>query len=314
MGKKLQQFIWFEKHRPQQLNDVSLNKEHKKAFSQYLKDGQLPHLILDGPAGSGKTTIANILISGIPCIVRALNASGKEDRSIDTMQTIVKAFAGSVPPKGKIKIVFMDEADGMKGDAQESLKNIMETYSASTRFIMTCNNFDKMIDPIKSRCVRFTFDQFPERKVVNLCQGILEKEEIEGVSAEDLKELVNKFYPDIRSIINNLQNACSSGKFNPKAVKELQADPKVVCDLLLKGHVLSIRKSVAGLTNFEFIYKYFFNEFLKDNGTPQQKEEMVYAIGESCRYSIVVPDREIEFISCCLQIMGALEVTPDFSK
>ena len=311
---KLGSYIWFEKYRPQTLKDLSLNKEHRVAFKAYVKDKQIPHLLLEGPAGSGKTTISHILMNHIPSSVLMLNASGKEDRSIDTMQTRVKTFAGSQAKKGKLKIVFMDEADGMLGPAQESLKNLMETYNKNCRFILTCNYVDKIIDPIQSRCTRFTFDRFPKRKLVNVCEKILEQEEIDGVSREDINNLINRFYPDMRSIINNLQSACVGGSFNPKAIGSLQVDPEEVTKHIRDGAILSIRQKVAGITNFAFMYKYLFDEFLFSHGSDAEKSEMALAIAESCRYDNTVPDREIEFVGCCINIMGSLGVTPNFNK
>lgn len=311
---KLQSYIWFEKHRPIQLKDVSLNKDHRTAFKSYVADGQIPHLLLEGPAGSGKTTISHILTKEVPCVVLALNASGKEDRSIETMQTRVKQFAASAVKKGKIKIVFMDEADGMLKPAQESLKNLMETYNKNCRFILTCNAVDKIISPIQSRCIRYTFDRFPKRKLLNVCETILSAEDIEDTSRDELNELINRFYPDMRSIVNNLQSACVSGIFNPKAIGSLNADPKAVGEALLSGSLLSIRQQLAGTTDFAFMYKYLFDEFLPANGTGEEKSDMSLAIADSCRYDPTVPDREIEFTACCLNIMGALGIDPDFTK
>ncbi len=311
---KLGSYIWFEKYRPQSLKDVSLNKDHRTAFKGFVADGQIPHLLFEGPAGSGKTTISHILTREVPSTVLTLNASGKEDRSIETMQTKVKQFAASAAKRDKIKIVFMDEADGMLKPAQESLKNLMETYNKNCRFILTCNAVDKIIDPIQSRCIRYTFDRFPKRKLISVCETILDAEGIEDTSREEVTELVDRFYPDMRSIVNNLQAACVSGIFNPKAIGSLNADPKAIANAITKGHLLTIRQLLAGTTDFMFVYKYLFNEFIPEMKSEEEKAEASLAVAESCRYDQVVPDREIEFTACCLGIMDALNVKPNFNK
>lgn len=311
---KLESYIWFEKYRPATFKDMSLDKKHKVAFTQFVKDGQIPHLLLNGPRGSGKTTIAKILMDTIPCITLRLNASGKEDRSMETMQTRVKQFAASMPPKGKIKIVFLDEADGLLSPAQESLQNTLETYNKSCRFIMTCNHVDKIIDTIQSRCMRFDFGRFPKRKVLRLCEDILAKEGIEDTSRDDLSILINRFYPDVRSVINNLQAACVSGRFDIEAIGALSIDPNKVGDAISKGHVLTMRQALAGITNFQFLYKYLIDEFVENNGTDEQKADMIIAIADALAQDGQVPDREINFVSCVLMLMQALEIQPDFSK
>jgi len=310
---KLQSYIWFEKYRPIKLKDVSLNKDHRTAFKKFIKDGEIPHLLLEGPQGSGKTTMAYILMAEIPCVCLTLNASG-QDRGIDTIRGKVKQFAASAVKKGHIKIILFDEADALTADAQTALRNTMETYSKNCRFIMTCNYVDKIIGPLQSRCTRFTFDRFPKRKLVSVCEDILEAEDIEDTSREEIAELINRFYPDMRSVVNNLQSACVSGIFNAKAIGSLNADPKTICEHILAGNILSLRQEVAGTTDFAFMYKYLFDEFMLDNGDADQKADIALAIADSCRYDPSVPDREIEFTACCMNIMASMDITPNFSK
>jgi len=311
--QKIDSFIWYEKHRPSKLKDLSLKKEHQKIFKKFLKDKEIPHLIFAGGAGSGKSTLSNIIINTIPSVVMRLNASGKEDRSIETMQTKVRQFAKTRPPKGKLKIVSLEEASGMLGPAQESLKDTIEANSDTCRFIMTCNHLDKIIDPIKSRCLIFKFEQFPKKKLLTLCENILKKENV-SYTKGDVEKLIDIFYPDIRSVINNLQGASFSGSFDLDTIGSLGVDPISVMDALLKGQVLSIRKLIAGATDYLYLYKYIFNEFIRNNGSQEEKAEMSLAVAESLSMDNQVPDREINFVACCLLIMGILDIKPNFAK
>lgn len=311
---KLESYIWFERYRPSELKDLTLTKGYRASFKKFIEDSEIPHLIFEGPAGSGKTTMSRLLIDKIPSICLTLNASGKEDRSIETMQTKVRMFAGSKVPRGMIKIVFLDEADGMLKPAQESLKNLMEKYNKNCRFILTCNHVDKIISPLQSRCIRFTFDRFPKRKAIKVCSTILASEEIEATN-EQLSSLVDRFYPDMRTIVNNLQAACLNGVFDESAIGSLNVDPAVVAEHIKSGFMLSIRKVCAGTTDFAFLYKYLYDQFLDTlDCDGDVLGEVLFAIGDSNRYDNSVPDRELEFMMCCSGIMTALDVTPNFNK
>lgn len=310
---KIESYIWFEKYRPNTLKELSLSKEHRAAFNSFIKDKQVPHLLLEGPQGSGKTTVAQILTKEIPSVVLSLNASG-EDRGIATVKGKIQRFSSHQPKKDHIKIVFLDEADAITPDAQNALKNTMELYNKSCRFILTCNHVDKINPPIQSRCMKFTFDRFPKRKLVLLCEKILEKEGIENITQDDVSEIIKRFYPDIRSVINNLQAACISGSFNAKAIGLLNADPKLTTDHILSGSIFSIRSQIAGTTDFMYLYRYMFDEFIANNGNDEQKGEIALAVAEALAHDSTVPDREINFIACCINTMYALEISPNFSK
>ena len=308
----LEQFIWFEKYRPRNLNDMSIDPAYKKAFEHYITEKNIPHLLLEGIQGSGKTTTAYIFMKNIPCVTLTLNASGA-DRGIDTIRGKVKTFASSAPPQGKIKVVLLDEADQLTAEAQTALKNTMETYSLSCRFILTCNHVDKIIDPIQSRCIKYTFQRFPKRKLLMVCEEILKKEGITEYTREDVSEVINRFYPDVRSVINNLQSACVSGALNLKSLGALKVDPNVVGQFIKEGKVQSIRQHLAGITSFDFMYKWLWNEFITEYTAEQQA-----AIANEIRYAqsldSTIPDRELNFVCCAVAIMSVLEVDFDFNK
>jgi DNA polymerase III delta prime subunit len=184
----------------------------------------------------------------------------------------------------------------------------METYSANCRFILTCNHVDKVIAPIQSRCIRFNFDQFPKRRVVSLCEKILEKEGIPLPEKEELTALVDRYFPDIRSVVQGLQAACLSGEYNPKALSQVMVDPYEICELVLDGRLMSIRQLVAGVTDFMFIYRFMMDTFIRNIEDPVTQGLMIDAVVDAVRVENVVPDREINFIGCLSGMFEALEV------
>lgn len=309
---RLENFIWFEKYRPQTFDDMSIDKNYKAKFAEYVEAGEIPHLLLAGIQGSGKTTSAYIFMKSIPCVKLVLNASGA-DRGIDTIRGKIKQFAASEPPAGKIKIVLLDEADAITAEAQNALKNTMETYSGSCRFILTCNHVDKVIAPIQSRCTRYTFDRFPKRKLINLCESILAKENVTEFVREDVLEVINRFYPDVRSVINNLQSACVSGSLNLKSLGSLKVDPTEVGELIKQGRIQSIRQHLAGTMSFDFMYRWLWNEFISQF-TDEQQANIAYVIKDAQVAEPTIPDRELNFVVCCIGIMTALGVDYTFNK
>jgi len=309
---RLTNFIWFEKYRPQTFEDMSIDKNYKAKFGEYVEAGQIPHLLLAGIQGSGKTTSAYIFMHLIPCVKLVLNASGA-DRGIETVRGKIKLFAGSEPPAGKIKIILLDEADSITPEAQFALKNTMETYSDSCRFILTCNHVDKIIAPIQSRCTRFTFDRFPKRKLLNLCESILAKEGVTEFVRDDVLEVINRFYPDVRSVINNLQSACVSGALNLKSLGALKVNPTEVGELIKQGRIQSIRQHLAGTISFDFMYKWLWNEFIAQF-TDAQQADIAYVLKDAQTAEPTIPDRELNFVVCCIGIMTALGIDYNFSK
>jgi len=308
----LDNYIWFEKYRPSTLKELSLHPDHRAAFTKYIEDGDLPHLLLEGPAGSGKTTVAYILKNHIPSNVLLLNASGA-DRGVDTVKVKIKQFACSQPQPGKIKIVLLDEADSLTKDAQTALRNTMETYSKNCKFIMTCNYVDKIIDPLQSRCIKFTFDRFPRKKLVRVCSDILKAEGIDNFSKEELAEIVDMDYPDMRSIINNLQSACISGELKLKSIGS-RVKPKEVEAFIRAGKLQSLRQHIAGVTDFMFLYRWFFDDFVANNQHDDQNVDIVRNVVQAISVDPIVADREIIFVGCCMEIMEIVGAKPNFSK
>jgi len=197
---------------------------------------------------------------------------------------------------------IVHNCDQLTTDAQNAMKNTMETYSSNTRFILTCNNIDKIVPPIQSRCIKYSFDQLPKKKLVRLLQHILKSENIEDVPEPELEKLISKFYPDIRSVVNNLQAACLTGIFDPKAMGALQVDPAKIGAWIKEGKLFSIRQYISGTMDFSFLYKWLFDVFIME--VPEEnRPEAAKDIATFAALDRTVPDREMQMASCCITLM-----------
>ena len=199
--KSKQHTLLVEKYRSGVLEDYVGNENIKKTIAQYLGQNDIQNLIFYGPAGTGKTTLAKLIVGNLDCDYLYINAS--DERGIDTIRDKVSGFASAASFKS-IKVVILDEADFLTIQAQASLRNVIETYSRTTRFILTCNYVERIIDPLQSRCQVLKIIPPSKQDIAYHIVDILKKENI-GMSADDLKSVVNQYYPDIRKMLNTIQ-------------------------------------------------------------------------------------------------------------
>lgn len=312
MNNHIGNYIWFEKYRPRHVDNMVLVPETADLIRKFLADENIPHLLFYGRAGSGKTTIAKMLMDTLPCSRLELNASGK-DRSIETMRTTVVDFAASLPAKGKkLKIVFFDEADGITPEAQNSLKNTMEKYSSSCRFILTANTVNKIIEPIRSRCVEIPLLEFGKENAVAFCESVLQQEHVE-YDRESVVALVDRCYPDMRTTMNSLQKASTGGKLNINALVASNVSPEQVLQYIKNGCVKSLRTYYAGVTDFMFLYKWLFDH-IGEYATGDAAGTIAVILCQHLYYDTTIPDRELNFTTCCVEIMDALGTKINFGK
>ena len=257
--------LWVEKHRSQNLNSYVGNEQIKNTIAKYLEQNDIQNFIFYGTAGTGKTTLAKLIVNNLDCDYLYINAS--DERGIDTIRDKVQGFS-SVASFKPLKVVILDEADFLTIQAQASLRNIIETFARTTRFILTCNYIERIIDPLQSRCQVLKIVPPSKQEVAYHIMNVLKQEEVD-CSADDLKLVVNQFYPDIRKMLNTLQMSVVGD--------EISIDKSVLVSSNYKTKVLTelmkpssksfntIRQIIAdsGVNDYEDLFRYLYDNVEK---------------------------------------------------
>jgi DNA polymerase III delta prime subunit len=246
-----EQFLWVEKYRPQKIDDCILPESLKKTFKDYIAQGELPHFLLCGTAGVGKTTVAKALCNEIGAEYVILNGSDTGGH-IDTLRTTIKGFATSVSLTDAKKVIILDEADYLQANStQPALRNYMEEFSANCRFIFTANYKNRIIEPIHSRCavIEFKIDNKEKQEIAaaffKRATAILKQENID-FDPKVVAELVTKHFPDYRRILNELQRYSVSGKIDSGILVNMSQESfKGLIKLMKDKDFTEVRKWVA---------------------------------------------------------------------
>jgi len=296
--------LWVEKYRPKTLEQFILPPPFRKKVEQWIKEKDIPHLLLCGNAGTGKTSLAYFLRDQITQNGQSLTINASAENSIDTMRTKIQNFAMGVSFGGQ-KICITDEADGLSPNAQAAFRNIMETYSAHTRFILTCNYPQKIIEPLKSRCQVHQFVEFSKSQILKTLATITVKEHIKG-KAEQLEIIIDSCGTDIRKAINLLQYSSSNGVLNISEELITSSDYKFkILELLNEKKLTAIRELVDANMIKDYTPLYVFLADRKEDLTVCDPDEAHLLIAEYLYRSALVADQWVNFSACMLEIMRA---------
>ena len=308
-------FIWVEKYRPQTIEECILPENIKKTFKDFLNKGEIPNMLLSGPPGIGKTTVAKALCKQLGADYYVVNGSD-EGRFLDTVRNNAKNFASTVSltSESKHKIIIIDEADNTTSDVQLLLRASIEEFYGNCRFIFTCNYKNKIIEPLHSRCAVIDFAiRGKEKQEIATCffkriNWILEQERIEA-DKKVLAELINKHFPDWRRVLNELQRYSVGGKIDSGI---LAAFSDVAVDDLIKNlkqkNFPEVRKwCVHNLDNDPTVLFRRIYDSLYESLVPTTIPAAVLVIAKYQYQMAFVADQEINMLACLTEIMVECE-------
>ncbi len=298
-----------EKYRPTKLENYIGNEQLKETVKSYINKKDIPHLLLYGSAGTGKTTLAKLITKNIPCDVLYINAS--DETGVDTVRTKIKGFA-STTGFNPLKVVILDEADFQSTESQAALRNLMETFSLTTRFILTCNYQEKIIPALISRCQTYQINPISKKEVAVHLKNILDKEKVEHTN-EDLGYIVNTYYPDIRKILNFSQQSILDGKIKISTYNAVGTDTqnKIIDLLTTSTNTLTtfneIRQLIADgdVKVFDEYYSLLYNKV--SEYSKGKDVVVIMSIAEYLHQSSLVVDKEITFMACIASILKSIK-------
>lgn len=298
--------MWIEKYRPAVLDDLILSAENRKYIEKF-KDNEIPTLLFVSSPGTGKTSLAKIIAKDL-LKTQYLYINASDENGIDTIRTKVIGFAQTKSLTGAIKVIILDEADGLSPDSQRALRNVMEEYSKHTRFILTANYKHRIIDPLKSRCqlVDLTFDI---KSVVTKVANILDKEKV-TYDIDILSKIVKGAYPDIRLTINKVQRSVVDNTLTDgtKQGKPIIGD---LFTLITKGHVLKarqymIQKQEVFNNDYVRLLKDIFDHIDEQQLPEENKKLALITVHEHLYKASFVVDQEINAYVCLINISRIL--------
>ena len=292
--------LWVEKYRPDVLENYVGNENLKETISKYIEQNDIQNLIFYGPAGTGKTTLAKLLVKNIECDFLYINAS--DERGIETIRDKVSGFASTMSFK-PLKVVILDEADFLTIQAQASLRNVIETFSKSTRFILTCNYIERIIDPLQSRCQ--TLKIVPPSKADiarHLCKTLTD--ESINYDTDSVVNIVKRHYPDVRKMLNICQMSSKKGKLviDPQTLVSSNYIDQIIELLPNNKSFKQIRQVIAdsNIEDFEALYKALYERV---DEYAIRDAEAIIIIEEYLYHSNFRIDKEINVMACIAKLL-----------
>ena len=305
---KQEHTLFVEKYRPTTLEDYVGNEHLKSKVEGYLKSGDVPHLLLYGRAGTGKTTLAKLIVKNIECDYLYINAS--DENNVETVRTKVKQFASTIGFKD-MKVIILDECDYITPNAQAALRNIMETFSKYCRFILTCNYVERIIEPLQSRCQIFEIIPPDRKQVAMQAVKILDSETVD-YKLSDISMIINANYPDVRKTINAIQRSIVDGRVEMDKQSSIQNDYKLqVLEILKTNNKKDAFKALRQLLADNSIRDYSdCFRLLYDNVDEYATGHVAEVILLLARYEqsdTQVVDKEINFMAMLIEILGVIK-------
>lgn len=312
MEANREQFLWVEKFRPRKIADCILPDGLKNTFQEFVDQDNIPNMLLSGTAGTGKTTIARALCEELGCDYIIIN--GSEESGIDVLRTKIKDFASTVSLTGKVKVVILDEADYLNPNStQPALRGFIEEFSKNCRFIFTCNYKNRIIPPLHSRTTVIDFKLSKEDKPVVASRffkrltEILEHENI-TFDKKVVAELLNKYFPDYRRVLNEMQRYSASGTIDEGILVNISdANMKELISALREKDFKKMRTWVVNnLDNdpnvlFRKLYDVLLPEVV-------QVPQLILLLADYQYKAAFVADAEINLVACLTEIMAACEM------
>jgi replication factor C small subunit len=308
MQQEKEHDLWTEAFRPNTLDGYIGNEALIGKANIWIQNGELPHLLFYGSAGTGKTTLAKILANAVDSQTMYINAS--DENSVDVVRDKISRFASSVGFK-RWKVIILDEFDFMTANAQAALRNLMETYSKTTRFILTCNYVEKIIDPIQSRCQTFAITPPNKTDVAKRLVTVLEEKGVQ-YDIKDIAAIINTSYPDIRRAINAAQASVVNGNLQLDKASAIQANYMTeILEVLKTGKdkkaaFTKIRQIIADskVRDFTTMYTFLYDnldEFAHGHIAP-----CILIIAEAQYKDASVVDKEINIMAMFVNLLGEI--------
>lgn len=305
------QNLFVEKYRPKTLDDIVLSKDDRDFFETLATKKEIPHLLFGGVQGSGKTSLSKIIINDVlKCDYLYINAS--DETGVDTIRSKVVGFAKTKSFDGKIKIVLLDEADSISFEGMKCLRNVMEEFSATCRFILTCNYLHKIIPAIQSRCQIVNLSP-PIEGVVQRVKQILQAENV-SISEEQKPLLLNhikKHLPDVRRIVNDIQQFSVSGKLNIKSDASTEFAKDILHKLLSKTDLTKIRKEIIEnerlfSRDYRSLLKQLFETIFESDLSSDKKTDCLLIVSKAMESDALVVDKEINCFAAIISVSRSI--------